>query len=206
MNLYKIKDWDALFENNKSRERERCSFCCIPNKQDGLGYGRLLRLPDGPALYGAFHAVVLMASKQKAPRRGYLTDTGLPTGCPLSAADMSVKTQFSAELIQKMLDAISSENIGWIEVVEQTPKGQASARVVPAECLGKKGKNEGEGSPQALSLGEKISLERELERVNKELNSFGAPKDYPAGSTKAKRLADLLARRGELRLKLGVVA
>lgn len=126
--IYKIRDWDKHFENNKSRERDACSWAKIPNKQDGLGYGRLIRRPDGPQLYGAFVAVVLVASKQKRPRDGHLTDTGLAHGRPYTADDLSIKTQMPAALIQTMLDAVSDASIGWIECYE------SSARRVPAEC------------------------------------------------------------------------
>jgi len=74
--LYQIKDWDGKFENHKSRTTQRCGFCCVPNKQDGLGYGMIIQDDDGPAIYGAFVAILLMCSKQPSPRKGYLTDTG----------------------------------------------------------------------------------------------------------------------------------
>lgn len=147
MILYRIKDWDAHFENYKSRGYDRCSFCCLPNKQDGLGYGRLLALPDGDALYGAFVAVVLMASKQKIPRQGYLTDTGLPDGYPLNAHDIAIKTKFNATRIQAMLDAASNENIGWIETLQtpgvQHPSGirQVSVQSMERKKEGTEGKN-----------------------------------------------------------------
>jgi hypothetical protein len=138
--IYQIKDWNIHYENNKSREREKCSFCCIPNKQDGLGYGMLMREENGEALYGAFVAVVLICSKQtcgervegdgekshwKTARDGWLTDNGLPSGCPLTARQLSVKCQFSEKTIQAMLTAVSSNEIGWIVT---------SARQVPAKC------------------------------------------------------------------------
>lgn len=128
MSAYRIKDWNEHFENNKSRERDACSWCAIPNKQDGLGYGRLLRRKNGAALYGAFVAVVLTASKQKRPRDGHLTDTGRADGCPYTADDLSVKTQIPVSLITEMLDAVSDVSIGWIECYGD------SARRVPAEC------------------------------------------------------------------------
>jgi hypothetical protein len=127
MKLYQIKDWDAHFENSKSREREKCSFCCLPNKQDGLGYGLLLRHERGEALYGAFVAVVLVASKQKR-RNGWLTDTGMPAGCPLTARQLSIKTNFAEKTIEEMLEVVSSNEIGWIVISE------APSKTVPAEC------------------------------------------------------------------------
>lgn len=128
MTSYRIRDWDRHFENNKSRERDACSWCPVPNKQDGLGYGRLMRLKDGAALYGAFVAVVLVCSKQKRPRHGHLTDTGRADGCPYDSIGLSIKTQVAPDTIQRMLDACSDASIGWIEACN------ASAHEQPAEC------------------------------------------------------------------------
>lgn len=59
----------------------------------------------------------------------------------------------------------------------------------------------------SLSISERISLERELERASAELrNNFTALKDYPVTSSKHKRMSALLARQTELRQLLGVVA
>lgn len=131
MKAYRIKDWNLHFENSKSRERDLCSWCPMPNKQDGLGYGRLLSMKDGAAMYGAFIAVVLVASKQRKPRDGHLTDTGRADGCPLTADDLSIMSKVPAVAIDKMLEAVSCATIGWIECYES---GYTSARQVPAKC------------------------------------------------------------------------
>jgi hypothetical protein len=125
---YRIKDWQKHYENNKSREREVCSWCPIPNKQDGLGYGRLMQEKDGAALYGAFLAVVLVASKQGRPREGYLTGTGRADDGPLSAEDLSIMTKVPEPIIHHMLETTSCANIGWIETYE------SGALEVPAKC------------------------------------------------------------------------
>lgn len=206
MTLYRIKDWNDHFENNKSREREKCSFCCVPNKQDGLGYGTLLAMPDGEAMYGAFVAVVLVCSKHKK-RGGWITDNGMPGGCPLSARQLSVKCRFSEATIQKMLDAVSANEIGWIERVDR------NADAVPAECPpgaleGKegKGKKEGKEVPPALKMSERISHERELSRVSRELEKLGRAADHEAGSKNRLRHQELTVRQIELRNLLGVKA
>ncbi|MEI8288631.1 MAG: hypothetical protein WCH99_04110 [Verrucomicrobiota bacterium] len=206
MTIYRIKDWNEHFENNKSREREKCSFCCVPNKQDGLGYGSLMALENGEALYGAFVAVVLVASKQKS-RSGWLTDNGLHTGCPLTARQLSIKCRFSETTIQKMLDAVSANEIGWIERIDK------NASEVPANCPsdaleGKegKGKKEGKEVPPVLKMSERISLEKELERVTREICGMGMLSDYDSGSQKWARLVHLLKRQKEIYKTLGVVA
>lgn len=125
---YQILDWDRHYENSKSRERDVLTWCPVPNKQDGLGYGRLLSEPDGPALYGAFVAVVLVASKQRRPRHGHLTGNGRSDGAPYSADDLSVKTRIGRDVIARMLEITCSASVGWIAAYD------ASARQVPAEC------------------------------------------------------------------------
>ena len=206
MTLYQIKDWNEHFENNKSREREKCSFCCVPNKQDGLGYGSLLSMPDGEAMYGAFVAVVLVCSKHKQ-RKGWITDNGMHDGCPLTARQLSVKCRFSAETIQKMLDVISSNEVGWIVRIEK------NADALPAECQPTalegnegKGKKEGKEFPPVLKMSERISFENELKRVCRDLDKLGSQADYERGSKAYNRVMELTARQIELRKVLGVTA
>lgn len=112
--LYQINDWASVYENSKSKTIRSPSWCPIPNKQDGLGYGLIMLEDDGAAIYGAFVSIVLMCSKQTVTRQGYLSDTGLPDGRPLSAKELSVKTKIPHEVIKRMLDVTSCESIGWV--------------------------------------------------------------------------------------------
>lgn len=209
---YQIVDWDLHFENNKSREREKCSFCCVPNKQDGLGYGMLMAELDGEALYGAFVAVVLIASKQRR-RKGYLTANGLPAECPLSARQLAVKCRFKEATIARMLEVCSSPDIGWIR--KHSDLFKSSAAEVPAECPPSalerregKGMKEGEGMPpeKKLSATEVIKSEGELKRITKELSGLGKASDYAEGSKTRQRIGELTTRLRVLRKELGVVA
>lgn len=151
--LYQIKDWDQHYENNKSRERPRLSWCAIPNKQDGLGYKRLLAMKDGEAAYGCFVATVLAASKART-RNGWLTDDGSQNGVPWDAKAISLKTGFSVKTASNMLQYCTMREIGWIGSRPTGTKVPAecppSARQVPAECPpsaleGKEGKEGREG-------------------------------------------------------------
>jgi hypothetical protein len=174
MKAYKIKNWNLHFENSKSRERDLCSWCPIPNKQDGLGYGRLLSMKDGSALYGAFVAVVLVASKQRKPRDGHLTDTGRADGCPLSADDLSIMSKVPSDVMEKMLATVSDASVGWIDTYES---GYASARQVPAKCppatpLLKEEKEEKEEKELRLRLGALFGRRETTAWGDKELKAF----------------------------------
>ena len=206
MKVYQIKDWNSHFENNKSREREKCSFCCMPNKQDGLGYGTLLRYQNGEALYGAFVAVVLVASKQKN-RNGWLTDSGLSGGCPLNARQLSIKCQFTEATIQKMLDAVSSNEIGWIIAHERNADGLPAS--CPSDALeGKemKGKKEGKEVSPVLKMSDRISFEKSLSRIERELQNLGSLKDHDKGTKSFNRIVELTTEQERIRKILGVIA
>ena len=134
--IYRVKNWDATFENYKSRERNLCSFHIVPNKQTGLGFTRLLCEPDGAAVYGIFHMILGALSQQLAPRHGYLTDTGSPDGYPWTAADLALRFRRPEAEIQRALELLSSDKIGWIKA-DSTRRVPAeyppSTRRVPAE-------------------------------------------------------------------------
>ena len=149
--IYQIRDWDDHFENNKSRERDRLSFVCIPNKQHGIGFCRIMAEPDGAAIYGIWHLITGACSQQSRPRNGWLTDTGRApaghqpgtsrapaghrAGTAWIPADLALKFRRPVEEVKRALDVLSSESIGWMILHNEVPaECPPSARRVPAEC------------------------------------------------------------------------
>lgn len=116
---YQIKDWDANFENDRSRGREKCSFVCVPNKQHGMGFSRIMAEPDGGAIYGIWHLILGACSQQKK-RNGWLTENGEKSGCAWDAEDLSVKFRRPIPEIQRALDFLASEKVGWIAIRSNT--------------------------------------------------------------------------------------
>jgi hypothetical protein len=197
--VYQVRDWNQHFENNKSRERDACHFVCVPNKQDGMGLNRLLSHPNGTKIYGVFHLIIGACSRHKKPRLGWLTDTGrAPDGhCPGTAwapSDLAFIWRRPISEIEEALEVLSSPNIGWLNKIDKLGQSGArqvpvecppSARVVPAECLGREGKEgneqkEGKGTesapPPALrSTNGHIPSEREF---FDEFMNDGIPTDY----------------------------
>jgi hypothetical protein len=113
--MYQINDWEDTYENSRSEQIKDCNWVALPNKQDGLGYNRLVAMHgDGVAHYGVFIALVCICSRQRKPRRGYLTDNGKEDGKPLSAADISLITRMPVEIIQEALNRLSNPEIGWL--------------------------------------------------------------------------------------------
>lgn len=219
MKVYQIRDWDTHFENNKSRERDRLSFVCIPNKQHGLGFCRIMAEKDGASIYGIWHLITGACSQQSRPREGWLTDTGrAPDGHPAGTAwapeDLALKFRRPVDEIQRALDVLCSKYVGWMICHNgdlQVPvKCPSSARRVPDECPGREGK-EGKGKKgrEVSPSVEVILHEKELERVEARIKKVLAQATEVAnGKTftpeQRSELARLRQRKKELLDALGM--
>ena len=61
--ILRIAGWNQHFENNRTRELKALAWVPIPNKMDGDGYTQLVDHPDGAAHFGAWIAIVEIASR-----------------------------------------------------------------------------------------------------------------------------------------------
>lgn len=109
---YRVRRWNEQFENAQSRKVEKASWVPVPNKHDGKSFRRLMTLPNGPAIYGAWMLILQVASK--CPNRGELIDED----GPLSAEDISLKTCVDESLIKDAITVLCSPKIGWLESFE----------------------------------------------------------------------------------------
>jgi len=107
--LYRVRNWDTQYENNITRKIKSLNWVATPNKHDGRGFRRLMRMKDGIVLYGAWHLILQVASKM--PERGILRDTD----GALSAQDIADKTGAPPEVIARALEACSTPEIAWLE-------------------------------------------------------------------------------------------
>jgi hypothetical protein len=108
---YKIRGWDELYENNRTRRMKFMQWIPVPNKHDGDGYIQLVDGPESAEMLGAWLAILQVASK--CPIRGKLVRG---SGQPHDAESISTITRIPAESIQKALDKCSSRAIGWLEI------------------------------------------------------------------------------------------
>lgn len=172
---YRIAGWSTRFENNKSRERDRCSFVCLPNKQDGLGLAHILSEPDGAALFGIWTLVVQACSRHGRPRNGWLTEDGTEDGTPFAVEDLAMRWRRPQAEICRMLEVMSRPKVGWLIPVGQT----STVAAVPVDgpelspqCPGREEKGkEGKGReapppPVILAVKEKQPEEDKLDVSN----------------------------------------
>lgn len=117
--LLRIVNWQAHFENNRTRELKRVSWVPIPNRQDGSGYCALLDHPDGPAHFGTWIALLEVASKcgDTAPSRGTLAKHVNGHSEPLSTADLARMTRIPKSVIEAAVVRLCE--IGWLEQIPQ---------------------------------------------------------------------------------------
>lgn len=150
--IYKVKDWNIHFENDRSRSRLNCSFVCVPNKQHGMGFSRIMSEPDGAAIYGVWHMIIGACSQQKK-RDGWMTDDGEQAGSPWGVDDLVLKFRRPAQEIQRALGFLSSKRVEWLVVIEESPSThrQLTVNSQPTAIEGRKeGKEEKEGKVALL--------------------------------------------------------
>lgn len=116
--LYRIKEWDEHFESAKSKTYKHKRQCYMPNKH-GLGYRTMVKRKNGAALFGAWCSLVQVLSRQ-VERQGYLTDTTLPDGIPLTVEQIALSTDMPEKIVGEMLEIASSQAVGWIETCDAT--------------------------------------------------------------------------------------
>jgi hypothetical protein len=158
MKLYQVIDWSEHFENSKSRERDRCGFVCVPNKQAGLGFTRLMAEKDGAMIYGIWCLLLGALSRQRKPRGGWLTQDGHQAGTPWAVSDLALLWRRPEPEIERALTFLSSTAVGWIAVYDPSLNGDCppTARAVPADCpptaLERREENEEKRKKEALFL------------------------------------------------------
>ena len=109
--MWRVVDWNSIYENNRSREIKGINWVPIPIHMDGDGYTELLDHEDGAAHYGAWIALICVASRTKV--RGTLQrDAGLPH----DGAALARISRIPAKCFESAIPRFIS--IGWLEVVD----------------------------------------------------------------------------------------
>lgn len=110
--LYRIVDWENLYENNRTRNMKNMLWVPVPVKHDGYGYCQLVQ-ELGAAGLGAWLAILQTAAKSH-PRGTLMRDA-----CnPHDAKSISIISRLDAKIIHKTIELCATPDIGWLEVVE----------------------------------------------------------------------------------------
>jgi hypothetical protein len=114
--VYSIRDWNTNFEVSQNRKVIKWSWVATPLKHDGKSFRRLMAMPDGATVYGAWMLIVQVAAK--CPIRGILRDGD----GPLTPEDLAIKTGCPISVFENALKVLTSQHIGWM-LVEQWEGG-----------------------------------------------------------------------------------
>jgi len=131
--MWRIRNWDEIFENSQSRKYATISWVPIPNKHDSDGYTQLLEHDHGVQHYGAWIALVQVASRCRP--RGLLTRG---EGRPHDAQSLARITRIGAHVFAEAIPRFLSEEIGWLENVD----GSDASGSVPVACYPEQNRKE----------------------------------------------------------------
>jgi len=109
--LLRVRNWDRLYENNRSRELGRTAWFPAPNDLSAYAYVEIVTHEQGAAHFGIWNAVLMVASKTK-PRCGLLVTED---GRPHTAESLARVTRLPQTVVQDALGRFLE--IGLLEVV-----------------------------------------------------------------------------------------
>lgn len=109
--IYRVKDWDQLYEKAQTRKCKDMKWVAVPNKHDGAGYSTVAAHERNCELFTAWILILEVASKM--PRRGLL----FKDGKPLTARDLAKRTRFPEEIFALALSVLAQPDIDWLERV-----------------------------------------------------------------------------------------
>ena len=112
MNLYRIKNWNDVYENNRSRTVKDLSWVPIPNRHDGEAYSRLMVQNDASIIFTVWILLLQVASRCH-PRGSLLTSSCQPH----NPESLAIKTRGKQEWFEKSIPFLVQ--IGWLEEERQ---------------------------------------------------------------------------------------
>jgi hypothetical protein len=119
--LYQIADWDRLFENNRSRHVDSCTFVCFRN-DDGPAATVIENHCDSASIFGVWHRLGKLCSRQGKPRHGYVTSDGTRNGWRLGSEQLGHMWRLPASTVRRAFAVLSSRQVGWINLIEGAPE------------------------------------------------------------------------------------
>lgn len=127
---YKIRDWEHVYENNRTRTLKHLEWVPVPNRMDGDGYTELLDHPNGAAHLGAWLALIQIASKCEP--RGTLMREGER---PHDSASLGRISRIAPEVFDEAIPRFVE--IGWLEVLSfRDYKTMQEGAGIPHESAG----------------------------------------------------------------------
>lgn len=126
-----------------------------------MGFINIMAQSDGSAIYGIWCCIVGACSQQKE-RDGWLTENGKSDGIPWEPQDLANKFRRPTQEVEKALQILSSQKVGWIQTVDD----RALTAHSPLTPLERREEKEGsEGNVQRDDFSELIDEKTAMEQA-----------------------------------------
>lgn len=109
MKTYRIKDWNRVFENHRSRELKALDYVSWPVRSTSEAFKFLMRSQEGVLAFGVFSALVAEAAR--CPARGVLADEK----GPITVRRMALRLGTPESVIEAAVKLLTSDDVGWLE-------------------------------------------------------------------------------------------
>lgn len=197
--LYRIRDWERHFENNRTRELKRMLWVPVPTKQDGDGYTELLDHPQGAAHYGAWVALIAVAAKS-TPRGSLVRDCAeklrracdAPAILPHNEYSLARVTRIAASVFKAAIPRLVE--IGWLEAITieattsyENPAGGCGAPAAAPQVARARDTTEQDITEQGMEWNGKTQHNMARADCTAAFERFWSA--FPAGRKKSKGLA-----------------
>jgi hypothetical protein len=128
--VYRVKNWDEVFEKSQMRKAKTHHWVAMPIKHDGAGFRRVSIQPNACELFCAWCLIVQVAAK--CPCRGVLASD---SGEGLDADDLAIKTGFPIRIFEDALEFFTGPKIGWLTTSESdfTPSEKEEKEHAPTK-------------------------------------------------------------------------
>jgi hypothetical protein len=113
--LLRVRNWDTLYENSRSREIEHLKWFPVPNDLSADSYVELVAHEDGSAHLGVWIALLMVASR--ASPRGTLVRAG---GLPHNVESLALVTRLPEPVIKVAIERLLG--IGLLEIGGNKPR------------------------------------------------------------------------------------
>lgn len=133
MPIYKIRNWNGLYENHETRKLKTLTWVSVRNKMDGAGYTELVDHPCGPAHFAAWIAILEIASR--CPTRGTLVREK-----PITPREMARVSRFPEQLFVDVLPRLVE--IGWLD--SEAIEGETHTSAFACNASGESGRLPGD--------------------------------------------------------------
>jgi hypothetical protein len=167
--MMRVRDWDRIYENNRSRDMKRTNWFPAPNDLSADAYVELVEHEHGAAHFGVWITILMVASRAK-PRRGLLVkDDGRPHTAESLARVTRIPEPLVADALERLLQIGLLETADPPEINDLPPHPGAGNPQGAVEGKGREHHHqEGNGTEKEKNGTERASDERTT-------GSFGAP-------------------------------